>query len=519
MAVLEGRISWSSFFRVHLPAVLWLGVSIGLAAWSLFFEFRSQWIVAGFSLIVSTGSFLYLLISLSIAITWFRLEGDSLWFTQLGRFPRGVPLDHITSIHRTQPPREGLVVYLRGGYSLCFLSRSLENVDELGDVLAARLARSPKRLEGCLDRASAAQAVVTQMVLACLLIPLGLAGWFIMAVAFHPAKIGNPFVFLTLGVLLMGLVLTGFYFLVMHTWLGCVRWYSTTGQGFAYRTVFSRTEVHRLWSDIVSYTAHRPSTRRGRESTFGIVRFQDRSLIKLHLGMLQNVAPLVDEIKQRLIEQHRHEIPLTLRALDEEHPLWNRVAPHRQPGEIILWIGTADYQKIRSEAHAETAFGILVATFGIGTVAVLIYLGVLFGDVSFFIVACGFLVFGLIGAWSARAPWVIQRLLSQSVYAVTDRRLIVLDGLQWSEGHPDRTVRECVVTYTPEAVRRYEVVGDRHISLGGYWQRGRKRSQYWVHQGIFAPADLQEAERALRTLLSHFPDHQSEEIAGNLETL
>lgn len=519
MAVLEGRISWSRFLQVHLPAFCWLAGSILLGVWSLYFDFRSQFIVAGFSLIVSVGSLLYLLIALSISITWFRLEGDTLWFSQLGRFSRCIPLERIVSIERTSSPNEDLIVYLRGGSSLFFAGGTLEHVAELSDVIIVRIAKSEVPLEGCLNRASVAYTVVTQTVLACLLIPVGILGWFIMAVPFHPAKLGDPRAFLTLGILIQGLVLTGLYYLVLKTWIGCVRWYQTTPQGFAYRTVFSRSETQKLWSDIASYTVHRPKSQRGSEPTYGVVRFQDGSRIKLHLGMLHNVVPLVDQIKRQLTTPSRSKAQVTLPAIDEDHPRWAKISPHRQPDETILWIGTADFRKVRSEAYAECAFGILLIALGFGVAALLVFLAVRFGDFAPLFIACVFSVFGLIGAWSARAPWVINRLLSQSTYVVTDRRLMVLDGLNWSDGHCEQKIREPVVSYLPEIVRGYEIDRDRHISLGGYWQKGRKRSQHWVHQGIFAPADLQGAEQALGALLSRSADWCPGELEGELETL
>lgn len=416
-------------------------------------------------------------------------------------------------------PNENLVVYLRGGSSLFFAGQTLEHVVELGDVIADRITRSKVALEGCLNRVSLAHMVVTQMITVCLLIPIGILGWFIMAIPFHPANLGNPIIFLVLGSLIQGLVMAGIYFLIVNEWIGCVRWFRSIPQGFAYRTVFSRSEVQRLWSDISSYTVHRPKSRRGRELAYGVVRFHDGSRIKLHLGMLQYVADLADQIKKQLTTQDRCEVQVALPPINGDHPLWHRVIPHRQPNETVLWIGTADYQKVRREASAEMAFGILLMAWGFGVAALLIYLAIRFGALSPLIIAFFFSVFGLIGIWSARAPWVIDRLLAQSTYVVTDRRLIVLDGIQWSDGHCEQKVRVAVATYLPEVVRRYEIDRNRHISLGGYWQKGRKRSQYWVHQGIFAPADLHQAELALKTLLTHSANARPNEPAGELETL
>jgi hypothetical protein len=112
--------------------------------------------------------------------------------------------------------------------------------------------------------------------------------------------------------------------------------------------------------------------------------------------------------------------------------------------------------------------------------------------------------FAAIGAWMFAAPWRCWRLLRDTVYAVTSRRVIVLRGLNWGTSSSIQKAGSPVEFFDREQARFYEIVGKgRDIALGGFWRRGRRgTNQYWLHVGFLAPDDPRAAESAIRRLLS-----------------
>lgn len=125
------------------------------------------------------------------------------------------------------------------------------------------------------------------------------------------------------------------------------------------------------------------------------------------------------------------------------------------------------------------------------------------------IVGVGFVVVGL---YACTAPWRYQRLLSDTLYAVTNRRALILDGVMWDErGVLQKSESACDVVNS-NALELFEVlVKPKAISLGSLAQSGRKGARL-LHRGFFAPQDLPGAVRAIKWAI-----HQSSPNPEGLE--
>ena len=97
------------------------------------------------------------------------------------------------------------------------------------------------------------------------------------------------------------------------------------------------------------------------------------------------------------------------------------------------------------------------------------------------------------------APWRYHRILKSTVYAVTTRRVMIVNGLQWgSQAAVESRGIKCESFGRDEAYLHQVAGRRRDILLGGDWKRGRRNKKYWVHRGFLAADDPAAAELALR---------------------
>ena len=93
-------------------------------------------------------------------------------------------------------------------------------------------------------------------------------------------------------------------------------------------------------------------------------------------------------------------------------------------------------------------------------------------------------------------------MLRDTVYAVTSRRAIAVGGCTWGM-QSGVEKQEGIESFELERVQRFEVINSgRDIVLGGLWRRGRKGRHYWIHLGFLAPDEPQQAEEAIRRLIT-----------------
>lgn len=451
---------------------------------------------------VTTACVFFLLVSLSKTVTWYQLAGDRLSYGKLGRRRREIPLADIAWQPIEASPQDDLVISLRGGHMLEFGQAWLPDVTLLRETIRQRMPLPTKHLEGELIRVNVATHLVFQGLIAALMLPVGMVGWLILAMAFHPAKLGNPWVFLPLGILVIGLVLLGLYYAALRPWWSCVTWFVTSPQGFTYRTVFSRVPTQRLWSEIDALNTFPARGLLLNPARSGVVRFRDGQQIRFDAALLQNATPLCDLLDAYLLNQApRIAQPCEITST---HPLWPRLAPHLSNEERVVWVGQPSFKKLSDEVYGQLGAGILLIVASVGGIGFLIFLTIQAGDLSVLLMTLFPLLFMTIGVYYLGAPKRYRTMLDNAVYAVTDRRVLVLNGLRWSNRSALELAETSVASFLPEMIRHYQVVNrNRDISLGGIWRKryGRRKGHDWEHVGLVAVGDLASAEQALRWLI------------------
>ena len=322
------------------------------------------------------------------------------------------------------------MVWLRSGTTLYFPFEHLPNSRELvARLQAAR--RTNDVIEGCLNRRGIANRLVCQWLVTCLLLPISVLGYFCIAVFVNPKNmVANPDVFLYLGSVLLVLCTIGFYFAVLHYWIGCVHSFRWDGHSLQYRTVMSRTLQQRLGNEIEHVSARRPNSSQAEAGTWRSVCFRGGDRLKLQVGTLQNADALFAALKAEVERRASDVSSVMLPSVTAQHALWPMIHPYLAEGEQVYWLGRPVYGKLWSEMSAEMIFGLIPGSLGLGIFALGCHL-LAKGDFSGCpAVVCG-LLFGGIGASMLAAPWKYRRMLRDTVYAVTSQRIIVLNGLSW----------------------------------------------------------------------------------------
>lgn len=113
-----------------------------------------------------------------------------------------------------------------------------------------------------------------------------------------------------------------------------------------------------------------------------------------------------------------------------------------------------------------------------------------------------FPLFGLpfvaVGLFMMSAPWWARRRLARAVYAVTDRRALVID-------HDFRDTR-CVQSYGPAEIttveKRVRPDGSGDVLFADKTQRGRHGREYSVRVGFVGVREARKVEQALAGLAS-----------------
>lgn len=339
----------------------------------------------------------------------------------------------------------------------------------------------------------------------------------ILRVGFHPtANVGERWIFLVLGCLLSLLCVSGTYFCVLRPWVGCVRYFHFDGRVLRYRTVFSSTLVPRFIDELDLIVTRRPNLQQADAGSWQLLQFRDGEQIKLHLGMLQNVSQLRERLKLQKIQRRTSHRRLPAVILGSESPEWQAIGPHLEVGEQVWWIGRPVYRRLWSEMAAEFIFGMIPATFGL--IAFLLgFTVVAKGESSALMLVAVGAMFSSIGFWCMAAPWRYRRMIRDTIYAVTARRALILNGFTWGRQIAVSKVADRVQSFAPEKVIEYEVIGfGRDIVFGGEWRTGRRGRRYWGHHGFLAANDRHGAEAALESLLSEDDRDRSQDEDGNL---
>jgi len=237
-----------------------------------------------------------------------------------------------------------------------------------------------------------------------------------------------------------------------------------------------------------------------------LIRFRNGERLKLHVGTLHYCERLFSELKS-IVERRETRFSAEPKApVTPEHPLWPAIEPHLENGESVLWLGHPVYGKLRSEMSTETIFGLIPGASGAGMLFMVYQFGVRHGNFEVWPFLIGGLFFGGIGTWMCAAPWRYRKMLSNTIYAVTSHRVIILNGVLWGPQSAVQSSGGEIESLTPAQFQLFDMVGRRRdIVFGGQWRRGRKGSTLWVHSGFLAADDPRGAELAIRTLLRTWP--------------
>ncbi|PQO43577.1 hypothetical protein [Blastopirellula marina] len=508
MGRLAGQISWIRFLQHQAATFLVSGGSLMTVLASIIPNFPFKLLLGGISILVSLAGVLTLLIHLSGLVTWFEVEDSTLRYSTPLRRGRTVSLDAVVDIPASDLSQRGVRVRLRDGSSFYLDFRALENGLQLANRCLDSTERSSSEIEGGIDAGLAASTLVWQMIICVFLAALALLGLVMLAMGIgRPGvQMRTPGVFIALALVTWGLSLTGFYVFVLRCWLSAVRWYRLEQGIFSFRTIFSGATYQQYLSDLESVKTERPASG---SSVIGIrvaVRFRDGQQVTLPLSLLPDASRLLSALKVRLEQRDTANLPPATPPLTSEHPAWSQIEPYLIADEMVYYLGRPNQRKQWHETAGEIGMGVLILLMTGPAVALLIWTGIanrapgaLFGVIPFGL-------FNLIGVYCLAAPYRKRRMQEKTLYAVTNLRAIVLHGCLWGPRAAPLLSEEVERTFAIDEVRNYEVeTAGRDIVFGGRWMRGRKKSQYWVHQGFLAPDDPAAALAAIRRLLAEHP--------------
>ncbi|MFO0869213.1 MAG: hypothetical protein U0935_09785 [Pirellulales bacterium] len=499
---LTGQLAWISFFARRSVAVIFLLLSVTVPWLSIQAGPGKSLIADVFGLLVGTASLLHLVIWLAVLVTRFHFQGELLTFRRLGRRSRSVEICDVIMVQEETGSYAGANVWLRDGTTLVFSYAELPNARELVTLLR-RVRPTDAGLEGCLNRSQVARTIVSQWLVSCLLLAIAVVGGMCLAVFLQPKNLlANPLVFLLLGLALLSLAGAGFYAIVVHYWLGTMRWFQWDGTHLRYRTLLSGKLHERYIDEIVAVSARRPCSQEGELGTWRVIHWRDGERLKLPVGTLHHATQLYAELKAAVERRASGSSAEALPPVTPRHPLWPLIAPHLAEGETVLWLGQPVYGKLWSEMLAEMVFGWIPGGMGIGALFIVYQVGVRQGQLEVWPLLLFGLLLTLLGGWMSAAPWRYRRLLRDTVYVVTTQRVVIIHGLLWGSQAAVQRSDSAIESLSPEQVRLFEVIhGGRDIVLGGQWRRGRKGTQSWLHAGFLAADDPAGAELAIRTLL------------------
>jgi hypothetical protein len=174
-----------------------------------------------------------------------------------------------------------------------------------------------------------------------------------------------------------------------------------------------------------------------------------------------------------------------------------RLKPLFEENEELLWLARPRRGAAWGRILAEVILGIIFASLG-GFLALVGFREFMRGgEGPLLVVIVGFVFVG-VGLYMWSAPWRYHRLLSKTLYAVTNRRAFILDGVFWDSRGGVQKAESAIEVVEGDALEMYEVLpGGRNVSLGCFGKLGRKGTR-WIHHGFFAPTDLEGAVKAIK---------------------
>jgi hypothetical protein len=167
---------------------------------------------------------------------------------------------------------------------------------------------------------------------------------------------------------------------------------------------------------------------------------------------------------------------------------WTNELPELEADELLLWAGQPDPKQFRFEASVRAAIGLIPLGFGLAFFILIVSHAPLRAE----LIPAGLVaaMFCAIGIKCMVTSWHLKRRLREAIYALTDRRALVLNGVGWpatvlvlnSVGWPVTVpLRETSYAFGLDALhnrvrkRRYGRRIDLVFGEEVYQRKGRKR--------------------------------------------
>jgi hypothetical protein len=180
-------------------------------------------------------------------------------------------------------------------------------------------------------------------------------------------------------------------------------------------------------------------------------------------------------------------------STDEPEKLAKLIIPILEPDEKIIWVGQPSPTKFRSEAWATFVFGLIplgMSTIGWIAMGAILLKGPLLEVIGGAMCASFPLaVFTCIGFYCLTAPWRLKARIEQVVYAITDRQVIILQGIGWGQSDMVPDLIENRYNFSLKQIHKRRLIKRRLIDrvdivFGEEFHRGSKGSQRLIQIGF-----------------------------------
>lgn len=493
-SIVEEHVLWSVFVRTHLITGVISAATLMYSFFSLFVWRQGIHTIQLVLFLVGFSGLVYFCVSLFTLVTYFRYDGERLTVRRFGRRQRQItPLD-ITLVRSDQLGSVS-ALWLRDGSTFQFCFKSLPKAQSVIESLKRQI-RNESLLEGHINVLALAKMYAPSVVPAAVgvLVPTTFA---VMSLLAQRQALWNagPLAWILAALMFVPLLLV--YLAVQNCWGPVVSYYSWDGSTIRFRRLGSR----RIWEhsindieSILSTHVNTPTTESG--NAFWIA-MKDKKRYKLLTALIPNGREVVDELKQHLNRAATTPVYAFRAVTLEQSDDVQRIQSMLFKDEQLLWLGRPRRGAVFSRVAAEVLFGMIPIAMG-GALAALCTFELMRGGGGVWVgalVGYGFVGVGLY-AWTA--PWRYRYLLSTTLYAVTNRRAIILDGVDWDNRGSLQRSKQSVEVFQGEALRLFEVLPqEKGIALGGFSTQGRKGIR-WQYQGFFAPQNQSEAVQALK---------------------
>jgi hypothetical protein len=491
---IEGHVIWSSFVRTHLITGSASAVSLVYSFFSLFVWRQGFHIFQFVLFLLGIAGMVYFCISLFTVVTYFRFDGKQLVVNRFGRRQRKVTPVEISLV---QNDKLGTVasLWLRDGSTLQFCFKSLPQARKVVEILAKE-SRNASLMEGHANVVNLVRTWAPYFLPSAIGILIPMSGAILGLVAQRRAIWnGGPFAWFLAAMMFLPLVLVLF---MIYNRLGqVVAYYRWDGELLRFRKLGRRKIGEYSLSDVVSVTSIREASPLEEGAVGFWVTMRNNDRYKLLTASLPNGQALGELLKRHLNRVDTCTVYGFRAVTAEQMDDMQRLKPLFEENEELLWLARPRRGAAWGRILAEVILGIIFASLG-GCLALVGFREFMrVGEGPLLVMIVGFVFVG-VGLYMWSAPWRYHRLLSKTLYAVTNRRAFILDGVFWDSRGGVQRAESAIEVVEGDALEMYEVLpGGRNVSLGCFGKLGRKGTR-WIHRGFFAPEDLEGAVKAIK---------------------